>query len=108
MPTEIDELAGRLEIGDVVGFCPVQCEGTIDGLPFYFRARGSAWQFCVAATPAGDPLDVMLAAMKGEGAGEGFYRCGGWYQFTSAEWLVRHEVNRIVRDCAAEFVRERR
>ena len=25
------------------GNCPVQAEGTIDGEPFYFRARGNAW-----------------------------------------------------------------
>lgn len=25
------------------GFCPVQCEGWINGIPFYFRSRGSHW-----------------------------------------------------------------
>lgn len=27
-------------IDTIGGFCPVQAEGTIDGLPFYFRSRG--------------------------------------------------------------------
>lgn len=40
------------------GNCPVQAEGRVDGLPCYFRARGESWQFCVAATPTGDPLDA--------------------------------------------------
>lgn len=26
------------------GNCPVQIEGTVDGQPFYFRARGAAWE----------------------------------------------------------------
>ncbi len=25
------------------GFCPVQAEGSIDGHPLYFRARGARW-----------------------------------------------------------------
>ena len=37
------------------GACPVQAEGTVDGLPFYFRARGGEWTLSVAATPAGEP-----------------------------------------------------
>jgi hypothetical protein len=31
------------------GNCPVQAEGTVDGQPFYFRARGDAWEFWVGA-----------------------------------------------------------
>lgn len=26
------------------GNCPVQAEGTVDGKPFYFRARGNEWR----------------------------------------------------------------
>lgn len=26
------------------GNCPVQAEGTINGAPFYFRARGARWR----------------------------------------------------------------
>ena len=36
------------------GNCPVQAEGTIDGKPFYFRARGSRWSMSIG----GD--DVVL------------------------------------------------
>ena len=38
------------------GTCPVQAEGTINGLPFYFRARGRHWSLYVAKTETGDPL----------------------------------------------------
>ena len=39
------------------GLCPVQAEGKINGLPFYFRSRGNNWSLSIAATPDGDPLD---------------------------------------------------
>ena len=39
------------------GLCPVQAEGKINGLPFYFRSRGGSWSLSIAATPDGDPLD---------------------------------------------------
>lgn len=29
------------------GFCPVQAEGSIDGHPLYFRARGSRWSLTI-------------------------------------------------------------
>lgn len=29
------------------GNCPVQAEGRIDGLPFYFRARGQKWTIAI-------------------------------------------------------------
>ena len=44
-----------LQIDGIYGQCPVQADGTIDGLPFYFRARGDKWSFSVA--PVGiDPV----------------------------------------------------
>lgn len=50
------------EITSIGGNCPVQAEGTIDGMPFYFRARGEHWSFSVADTPDGPPVE-----------GKGFY-----------------------------------
>lgn len=32
-----------IEIHEIGGNCPVQAEGMIDGVPFYFRARGKRW-----------------------------------------------------------------
>ena len=34
----------KVEITQGGGLCPVQAEGTINGKPFYFRARGSSWR----------------------------------------------------------------
>lgn len=39
------------------GKCPVQAEGRLNGLPFYFRSRGGSWALHVASTPEGDALD---------------------------------------------------
>lgn len=37
------------------GFCPVQAEGTVDGQPFYFRARGAHWSLGIGGEPVGAP-----------------------------------------------------
>lgn len=39
------------------GQCPVQAEGKINGLPFYFRSRGGHWSLSIAKELDGDPLD---------------------------------------------------
>jgi len=39
------------------GKCPVQAEGTLNGLPFYFRSRGSHWTLYVAPSKRGDYFD---------------------------------------------------
>lgn len=59
------------EITSIGGNCPVQAEGTIDGMPFYFRARGEAWSFSVAASADGNPVEVF-----GDGGEDGgfYYR----------------------------------
>jgi hypothetical protein len=37
------------------GNCPVQAEGTVDGKPFYFRARGEHWSMGIGGEPVGAP-----------------------------------------------------
>lgn len=37
------------------GYCPVQAEGTIDGLPLYFRARGGQWSLDIGVTFGAEP-----------------------------------------------------
>lgn len=46
--------APGIEVDTFGGMCPVQVEGKVDGLPFYFRARGEAWSMRIAAAPDGD------------------------------------------------------
>lgn len=44
-----------LVIESLGGNCPVQAEGTVDGIPFYFRSRGDEWSFGIGAEPVGGP-----------------------------------------------------
>ena len=37
------------------GNCPVQIEGTIDGIAYYFRARGSRWSVGIGGEPVAAP-----------------------------------------------------
>ena len=55
-----------LKIDTIGGFCPVQAEGALDGMPFYFRARGQHWSFSVGAEPVGKP-DWIHREAYGEG-----------------------------------------
>lgn len=48
----------ELVIMNLGGIAPVQGEGTIVGMPFYFRARGQGYTFSVASTSDGDPLEA--------------------------------------------------
>jgi hypothetical protein len=64
---EISPLARvrNIHIAQIYGFCPVQGEGTVNGLPFYFRARADTWIFAVASTPDGDPVQVAIGEAPG-------------------------------------------
>jgi hypothetical protein len=43
-----------------VGACPVEYEGTVDGVPFYFRARGQRWQFGAGGRSVDDAVEVSM------------------------------------------------
>ena len=66
------------------GNCPVQGEGTVDGKPFYFRARGESWSMSI-----GGP-DVVGAP---EWYWEEDYGTGpfdaGWMRDEEAEGFLR-------------------
>lgn len=44
-----------IDITEIGGNCPVQADGTINGVPFYFRARGNRWSIGVGGDVVGDP-----------------------------------------------------
>lgn len=46
----------KILIDGIGGSCPVQAEGTIDGFPFYFRARGEHWSLSIASGEDKDPV----------------------------------------------------
>ena len=81
---------------------PVQFEGTIDGVPFYFRARYDTWEFGAGD----DPVDVMID----EGTRGGFYRSGSYDpegDGFGASYMPIEVAKQIILECADEFRRSR-
>ena len=48
------EIAPGILIEGIEGPAPVQVEGSIDGMRFYFRARFNAWSISIHETATGD------------------------------------------------------
>jgi len=78
-----------LHIETIGGNCPVQAEGTVNGTPFYFRARGNSWSFSVGEDPFGAP-DWDRAEKWGD---EPF----------AAGWMELSEARRIISECAEAY-----
>lgn len=73
------------------GNCPVQIEGTIDGRPFYFRARGESWSLEVHPTADGaylswpeDGAEWSVEQEWGDGPFE-----AGWMSLDTARAIVK-------------------
>lgn len=45
----------EIVIDYINGNCPVQAEGTVDGVEFYFRSRGEIWSIGIGGDVTGDP-----------------------------------------------------
>lgn len=101
----------------VWGFCPVQCDGWVDGLPFYFRARGEHWSINIAATPDGDAVGVGMP-LAGEWArykagditAEQIRREPGWTHVEewpggpyAAGWMTNADAVRCITKAVALF-----
>jgi hypothetical protein len=81
-----------IDIDTIGGNCPVQAEGTINGKPFYFRARGTHWSLRVGgADVVGDP-----AWEYEEPYGEGPYDAG---------WMSEQEARQFIDRAAALYVK---
>lgn len=55
----------NIHIERLWGHCPVQAFGTVNGMPFYFRARFNSWVFAVAASKHADPVQVAIGVEDG-------------------------------------------
>lgn len=76
--------------GRIMGLCPVEGEGSVDGHEFYFKARGQRWKLYVAAVAgeAGDPLD---ASAWSTGAPWGDDPHGAGYMSEEEAWRLIEE-----------------
>lgn len=82
-----------LQIETIGGNCPVQAEGTIDGVPFYFRARGRRWSMGIGGDPVGEP-EWLCQCSWGDGPGDNRFAAG---------WMSEVEALRLIEWCAAEY-----
>lgn len=73
------------------GNCPVQAEGTINGKPFYFRARGESWSLSVGGIDAvSDPE----------------WEHSEWYgEWPAAGWMTPEEAEAFLRQAAERYAR---
>lgn len=84
-----------LEVKELGGNCPVQAAGTVDGWPFYFRARGEWWSFSVVEMGE-DPF----------GADGWWNYKEKWGEWPAAGWMTREEAMGCIEKAAQKF-RER-
>ena len=77
-------------IDTIGGNCPVQAEGTIDGKPFYFRARGESWSLGIGADP------VCAADWEHR----------EWFgEWPDAGWMSEEEARSFIQRAADRFAR---
>lgn len=54
-----------IDITRIYGYCPVQADGFVNGLPFYFHARFDRWVFAIASAPDVDPVQTAIGNAPG-------------------------------------------
>ena len=85
---------GEVVVASIGGNCPVQAEGTVDGAPFYFRARGNSWSMSIGAKP----VEVCC----GQADGWHMHRQWGDEPF-AAGWMPVEEAMRLIREAAEAY-----
>lgn len=75
------------------GNCPVQAEGTINGRPFYFRARGNSWRMNIGGG------DVVT---EPEWSYDADYGTGPF----DAGWMTQDQALTFIQQSAERFTNE--
>ena len=85
---------------------PVQGEGTLNGHPFYFRARGDQWTFSLAEEPGLDPVFIDSAESA---LGRGYFLEGQYGPPGSfaASYLPLAEARMLIDECARRYRADR-
>ena len=89
--------------GKIYGSGPVQAEGTINGFPFYFRARHDTWTFAISENPEIDPVDIQIIET---GKRYGFFaegRLGKEWEYL-ASYMDSDKVTEIIKKCSKEYL----
>jgi len=81
------------------GNCPVQAEGTVDGIPFYFRARGTHWSMSIGEDPVGISCGYKGGWHKEAEYGDEAYEAG---------WMSVEEARQFIYQCAEEYMKSKK
>jgi hypothetical protein len=93
------ETQDGVEMWRTCGACPVQYEGTVDGVPFYFRARGQHWTFGAGGETAGDAVEISMGYRE-----DGFRLEEPWgEEMYDAGWMDHADAEAIIARCIQEF-----
>lgn len=92
----------------IQGKAPVQADGLIGRMPFYFRARHSGWSFTVAINPDIDPSCIWPSSNEAgffqyDGLG-GYYIDGAYGENFDASYMPYHVAADIILDCTVRFL----
>lgn len=90
----------ELVIKHLGGFCPVQAEGTINGHPFYFRARHEEWTLGIAEWGQ-DPIDIDFEH-------QGYFVLQPYGEGPEEAGYMTHEVARAIIQEQAEIYAQKR
>ena len=88
------ETINALIIESIGGYCPCQAEGTMNGYPFYFRARHGDWQLDVAEV-GGDPVEASIPDDPALYRAEGDDPWDGYMPVEAAKILIQTEYIRF-------------
>ena len=83
-----------LKFGFTKTSAPVQAKGTVEGFPFYFRARHEFWTFAVYTDPKHHPAEIASEAERF--FLEGAYGIGTF----DASYMPLEEAERIMHECS--------
>lgn len=78
---------------DVYGNCPVQAEGRINGIEFYFRARGNHWTIGIGGDVTGNP--------------DWFYKEEYGDKPFAAGWMTESEARMFIEKACKEYVKDK-
>lgn len=111
-PSEPERYIDDQDLGlscHIYGQAPVQADGRVGGVPFYFRSRHAAWTFMVCVSHDIDPSCIDPSKdMPGffqQDEYRGYYLSGDYGQEPEASFMPYDEAERIIFECARQYLR---
>ena len=87
----------KIVIENIGGWCPVQADGTVDGVPFYFHSRGEGWSMAIGDDPVGVTIGNKPGWVQNELWGTEPFAAG---------YMPLDIATKIIQRCAEEFSRK--